>query len=114
VAVEETAIPPDGKAPAASDYPSMDDTEGKRFTPAYGEIGISGSAMLIQNASYVGHARWTEPTASIRLRDFRIDLPGTCDRRYLFRILPKRFCFDQSNVAYSSTDHVIYADVVCD
>ena len=89
VAVKETAIPPDGKAPAASDYPSMDETKGKRFTPVYGEIGISGSAKLIQNASYVGHARWTEPTASTRLRNFRIDLPGTCNRRYLFRILPK-------------------------
>ena len=92
----------------------MDETKGKRFTPIHRDIGISESAMLIQNASYLGHTRWTEPTASTWLRDFRIDLPGTCNRRYLFRVLPKRFCFDQSNVAYSSADQVLYADVVCD
>ena len=114
VAVRETAIPPDGKAPAASDYPSMDEAKGKSFTPVYGEVGTSGSAMLIQNASYLGHARWTEPTASTGLREFKIDLPGKCNRRSLVRILPKRFCFDQSNVTYSSADHVLYADVMCD
>jgi hypothetical protein len=114
LAVKETAIPPDGKAPAASEYPGMDEAEGKSFTPVDGEVGTSGSAMLIQNASYVGHAKWTEPTASTDLRDFQIDLPGICNRRYLVRILPKRFCFDQSDVAYSSADHVLYADVMCD
>jgi hypothetical protein len=114
VAVKETAIPPDGKAPAAGDYPSMDEAEGRTFTLVRGEVGTSGSAMLIQNASYLGHAKWTVPTASTDLRDFQIDLPGACNRRYLVRILPKRFCFDQSNIAYSAADHVVYADVVCD
>ena len=114
VAVKETRIPSSGEAPAAGDFPSMEETKGKRFTPIYGEIGVSGSAKLIQNASYRGHARWTEPMASTDLREFGIDLPGKCNRRYLVRILPKRFCFDQSNIAYSSADHVLYADVVCD
>jgi hypothetical protein len=114
LAVNQIAIPPDRKAPEAEDYPSMDDTQGKGFAPIYGEIGTSGSAMLIQNASYEGHAKWTEPTASTDPRDFRIDLPGTCNRRYLLRLLPKRFCFDRSNVVYSSADHVLYADVLCE
>lgn len=114
VAVEETAIPSGGTAPAASAYPSMDEAEGESFTSVHGEVGTSGSAMLIRNASHLGHARWTEPMASTDPRDFQIDMPGTCNRRYLIRILPKRFCFDQSKVAYSSADHVLYADVVCD
>jgi hypothetical protein len=114
VALRETAIPPDRKAPAASDYPSMDETKGKNFMPIDGQVGTSGSAKLVQNISHVGHVRGTEPTASTDLRDFRIDLPGTCNRRYLVRILPKRFCFDQSNVAYSAADHLLYADVLCD
>jgi hypothetical protein len=114
VAVKETRIPSTGEAPAASDFPSMEETKGKSFIPIYGEIGVSGFAKLIQNASYRGHARWTEPTAATDLREFRIDLPGKCNRRYLVRTLPKRFCFDQSNIAYSSADHVLYADVVCD
>jgi hypothetical protein len=114
VALRETAIPSDRKAPAASDYPSMDETEGKNFVPIDGQVGTAGSAKLVQNISYVKHVRWTEPTASTELRDFRIDLPGTCNRRYLVRILPKRFCFDQSNIAYSAADHLLYADVLCD
>jgi hypothetical protein len=58
--------------------------------------------------------RWTEPTASTELRDFRIDLPGACNRRYLVRILPKRFCFDQSTVVYGATGQLLYTDVLCD
>lgn len=114
VAVKETGIPLASGAPAASDYPNMDEAKGKSFTPISGEVGISGSARLIQNVSYAGHTRWTEPTASTDFREFKIDLPGRCNQRYLIRILPKRFCFDQSNIAYSSVDHVFYADVVCD
>jgi hypothetical protein len=114
VAVKESQIPLTGGAPAGGDFPSMEETKGKKFTPIYGEIGVSSSAKLIRNASYRGHARWTEPVASTDLREFRIDLPGKCNRRYLVRILPKRFCFDQSYIAYSSADHVLYADIVCD
>ena len=113
LAIKETTIPPDGQAPAESDYPSMDETKGKSFIPIDGEVGTSGFAKLIQNISYFGHMRWTEPTASTDLREFKIDLPGKCNRRYLVRILPKRFCFDQSDVAYSSADYVLYADVAC-
>ena len=114
VAVKEAGIPPAGGAPTASDYPSMDEAKATSFTPIYGEIGTSGSARLIQNVSYSGHARWTEPTASTASREFKIDLPGKCNQRYLVRILPKRFCFDQSNIAYSTVNHLLYADVVCD
>lgn len=113
VAVKEVGIPPAGGPPTASDYPSMDETKAKSFTPIYGEVGTSGSARLIQNVSYLGHARWTEPTASTGSREFKIDLPGKCNQRYLVRILPKRFCFDQSNIAYSTVNHVLYADVAC-
>jgi hypothetical protein len=113
VAVKEIEIPLDGRPPTTSDYPSLDEAKGKSFTAISGEIGMSGSAQLIQNASYLGHTRWTEPTATTGLRDFRIDLPGTCNRRYLIRILPKRFCFDQSNIEYSSRDNVLFADVRC-
>lgn len=114
VALRETAIPSDRKAPAASDYPSMDETEGKNFVPIDGQVGTAGSAKLVQNISYVEHVRWTEPTASTELRDFRIDLPGACNRRYLVRILPKRFCFDQSNVVYGAPGQLLYTDVLCD
>jgi hypothetical protein len=114
VAVKETGIPLAGGTPAAGDYPNMDETKGKSFAPISGEVGTSGSARLIQNVSYSGHTKWTEPTASTDFREFKIDLPGKCNQRYLVRILPKRFCFDQSSIAYSTVNHVLYADVACD
>lgn len=114
VAVREIAIPASGKLPVAKDFPSIDDAKGGRFQSIDGEIGTSGAAKLIQNVSYVGHEKWTEPVASTDLRDFKVDLPGKCGQRYLVRILPKRFCFDQSNFAYGTSDHLLYADIVCD
>ena len=114
VAIKETGIPESRRAPAEREYPSMDEAKGVNFIPMRDEIGTSGSASLIQNASYLGHLKWTDPVASTSPRDFRIDLPGTCNRRYLIRILPKRFCFDQANVTFGGADHLLYADIVCD
>jgi hypothetical protein len=113
VTIREVPIPLGRRLPAATEYPSEGEAEGKDFKYVNGEIGVSGSANLIQNASYAGHIRWTDPVPATVPRDYRIDFPGRCNRRYLVRILPKRFCFDQSNVAYSSVDHVLYADVLC-
>jgi len=113
VAVREITMPPSRELPGTSEFPSMEEAKGKDLQPLHDQIGISGSAKLIQNISYLGHVRWSEPIPSTDLRDYRVDFPGKCNRRYLVRLLPKRFCFDQSNVTYSSTNHLLYADVVC-
>ncbi len=113
VAVKSTAIPSSGNAPAVADYPAMDETNDKNFMAIAGEIGTSGSATLVRNISYFEHSKFTEPIPTIDLRDFRLDLPATCNRRYLIRVLPKRFCFDQSGIAYGNVDHLLYADVSC-
>jgi hypothetical protein len=113
VAVRSIDIPASGAAPAAADYPSIEEASGKRFVAAAGEVGVSGSAMLVQNVSYFGHSKFTEPTPSTTLRDFKLNLPAKCNRRYLVRILPKRFCFDQSAVVFGQNDHLLYADVAC-
>src|SRR5262249_41404650 len=97
LAVKETAIPAGAAAPAVADYPTMDEAAGRDFDPAGGNIGPSGSATLIENASYAGHSKWTDPPPTQAGRDFRVDFPGACNRRYLIRLLPKRFCFDQSD-----------------
>ncbi|TCU14440.1 hypothetical protein EV132_109163 [Rhizobium sullae] len=46
--------------------------------------------------------------------EYRLDFPGICNGRYAIRILPKRFCFDQSDVAFGSEDHLLSVDVRCD
>ncbi|CAN7626845.1 hypothetical protein LJR255_004729 [Pararhizobium sp. LjRoot255] len=114
MAVKTAAIPQSGRAPLASDYPGLDEARGENFTTVDGETGTSGTAMLIRNASYFGHAKFTEPTPSTVLREFRIDLPAQCGRRYLVRLLPKRLCFDQSDTAYAEKGQLLYADIRCD
>lgn len=114
MAVKTADIPQSGRAPPVSDYPDLDEAKGKNFTAIDGEIGASGTALLIRNASYFGHAKFTEPTPSTGLRKFRIDLPAQCGRRYLVRLLPKRICFDQSDAAYGEKGQLLYADIRCD
>jgi len=114
VAIKTTAIPADRTAPESSAYPNVDDAKGIDFEAGDDAIGAVGSSLLIQNVSYAGHRRWTDPTPFAAPRNFQLDLPGKCNQRYLVRLLPKRFCFDQSKAAFSPLDHLIYADVDCD
>lgn len=114
VAVKSTEIPTSGAAPSPPDYPGLEEATDKNFIAIDGETGTSGSATLIRNVSYFGHSKFTDPVPSKDMRAFKLDLPAQCNRRYLVRIVPKRFCFDQSNVTYGQSDHLLYADVSCD
>ncbi|WFU11997.1 hypothetical protein QA646_26855 (plasmid) [Rhizobium sp. CB3090] len=114
VALNSVPIPSSAQPPAEDDYPTMAETEGKDFVALESEIGKSGAAMLIRNIAYFGHVKFTEPTPSLTPREFRLDLPAQCNRRYLARILPKRFCFDQSGIKYAEEGDLLYADVRCD
>jgi len=69
--------------------------------------------MFIGDLSYFGHLKFTDPAPATTPREFRADLPAMCNRRYLARILPKRFCFDQSGVRYGDRGQLIFADVAC-
>ncbi|MDR6631948.1 hypothetical protein J2X72_000719 [Phyllobacterium sp. 1468] len=114
VAVRSTEIPTSGAAPSPRDYPGLEEATDKNFIAIDGETGTSGSAALIRNVSYFGHSKFTEPVPSKDMRVFRLDLPAQCNRRYLVRIIPKRFCFDQSGITYGQAGHLLYADVSCD
>ena len=113
LAIRETMVPPDGRIPSASDYPSVEETISATRELADGNVALSSSTVVIRNASYLGHSRFTDPAASIRPREFRIDLPVSCNQRYLVRLLPKRFCFDQSQEMYSDANYVSYTDFLC-
>lgn len=113
IAVRTAEIPSASGVPAPWDFPGPDEASDDKFVAIEGETGMSGRSMLVRNISYFGHERYTEPQPSTDLREYRIDLPGKCNRRYLFRVVPKRFCFDQSVEAYGREDHVLYADVTC-
>jgi hypothetical protein len=113
VAIRERPISTAAAPPENSEYPSMDEAKGAGFVPFKDAIGMSASAKLIQNTSYAGHIRWTDPEPATSPRTFELYLPAACNERYLLRIVPKRFCFDQSNIVYGSADHLLYADVKC-
>lgn len=113
LAVKETPVPPDGRLPSASDYPGREKAISATEPTHPGNFAASGSTTIIRNTSYRGHLRFTDPVASTNLRDYRVDVPASCDRRYLVRLLPKRFCFDQINVAQSDSDYLSYVDILC-
>ncbi|RRI01976.1 hypothetical protein EH240_13140 [Mesorhizobium tamadayense] len=113
VAIKTGAMPWDRAPPKIDAYPTVEEAKGIDLEP-HEAIGSAGSSLVIQNASYAGHTRWTDPVASTLPRSFRLDVPGKCNQRILIRLLPKRFCFDESNATYSAMDHLIYADIVCD
>lgn len=114
IAVRAMDIPDAAEPPLTTDYPGSDALNDNNFNSLSGAVEQSGSVAIIRNASYFGHARFTEPAPSMVPRDYRLDLPAQCNRRYLIRIVPKRFCFDQSVLAYGEKNHVIDADIRCD
>jgi len=114
VAVRTAPIPDSGASPRRDEYPSIGEAQGTRVEALSEAVASSGSSLLIQNASFSGHKKWTDPTPSALPRRYQIDLPGLCNRRTSIRLLPKRFCYDQSKVEFSDKDHLIYTDVHCD
>ncbi len=114
IAIRSTPIPLLEEAPRESDYPTVSETSGDDFDTAVGYVGTSGPTMIVGNLSYFGHKRFSDPTPSVTAREYRADLPARCNRRYLARILPKRFCFDQSGLRYAQRGQLIFADVKCD
>lgn len=113
IAIKSTPIPSSGKAPLERDYPTVDEARDDNLDALVGDVSTSGTAILIGNMSYFGHKQFTDPTPSMTPREFRADLPALCNRRYLVRILPKRFCFDQSGIQYAKRGQLIFADVAC-
>lgn len=101
------------RAVRIKDFPSMAEVRGDRFEAIAGEVGTSGSATLLKHASFIDHRKWMDPPPASTPRDYAIEVPASCGERYLFRILPKRFCFDYNGIAYGTEDHLIHADVAC-
>lgn len=112
VAVIVTDLPPDARLPFDFEFPPVPAAKGSQFTTTRGEVGVSGSAIVLKNASFAGHKKWTDPSPAIAMRDYAIDVPAVCGKRYLFRVLPKRFCFDYSGIVYGS-GYTVHADIAC-
>ena len=113
VAFATTDVPPDRRLPAQEEYPTIYEAKGMGFVAAAGDVGRSGSATLLKDVSFVGHKKWTDPGSSNLTRLYSVDVPAACGKRYLFRILPKRFCFDHSGIRFSEAEYLLYKDIDC-
>ncbi len=114
VAIETMDVPLVRRPPAQQEYPTIDEAKGIGFAAAAaGGVGTSGSATLLQDVSFTGHKKWTDPAPSNIARLYSVDVPAACGKRYLFRVVPKRFCFDNSDVRFSEAEYLLYKDIDC-
>ncbi|WP_246738016.1 hypothetical protein [Rhizobium grahamii] len=116
IAIRSVPIPQSRKPPDEEEYPAIAEASDDGFVAIAGNVGNVGNAgglMTIRNLSYIGHRRFTEPAPATTPREFRADVPAMCGQRYLARILPKRFCFDQNGIQYAERGELVFADVEC-
>jgi hypothetical protein len=131
LAVKEVDIPIDASSPKNDDYPSRQAAADPYFAQPdkKGDIHYCDLDMqrektchiinpdqgefFINNISYAGHIRNTTPEPALKPRQYSVVIPTQCNKRYLARLVPKRFCFDRSGVLASNVDHVKYFDVHC-
>jgi hypothetical protein len=111
MAVLEGDIPANGAAAQLDDFPSIDQTNGVGASGLGGGAHTDGRLLIVKDISFVGHRRWTDPPAMATPRQYRVDFPAQKDKRYLIRIVAKRYTFDQSVEKLSNADHVFSVDV---
>ncbi|OWV99923.1 hypothetical protein ATY79_00790 [Rhizobium sp. R693] len=113
VAFKTVDVPLAKGAPTRPEYPTADEAKGISFVAAADGVGRSGSATLLKDVSFAGHEKWTDPAPSDTPRLYHVDVPAACGKRYLFRIVPARFCFDNTGIRFSEADYLLYRDVDC-
>ncbi len=106
VAVKETDLPSGQGEPAPQDFPTLRQaTSVQRPGPE--------DLIVLENVSFKGSTKWTDAPPVSGPRDYAVEAPARCGKRYLVRIVPSRFCFDQSGQLFGTKDHLFHADVTC-
>lgn len=114
IAIRLVDLPISQRTPEALDYPSMADARATETTAVTDNISRTVTkALVIHNASFSSHQRLTEPAPTTKPRNYSIFVPATCGKRYLVRVVPKRFCFDETGVTYSDQDYLLHYDHLC-
>lgn len=114
IAVREKEIPVAQAPPATTDYPSMADVKATEASPSLGSVfKLRNDTLLLLNASYSGHRKWSDTPPAKGPRSYSITIPAVCGKRYLIRVVPKRFCFDNTGVVYGHADHLVDYDFPC-
>ncbi|WP_017996769.1 hypothetical protein [Rhizobium leguminosarum] len=114
VALKLEDIPSSRVSPDISDYPGVDESKSAiALGPGVVVSRTAENYLLIRNVSFEGHRRWTDAPATSETRRYSIAIPDVCGKRYLFRILPKRFCFENSGVVSGKRDYLAFYDSGC-
>jgi hypothetical protein len=75
-------------------------------------VYTNGPLQILEDVSFAGHRRWTDPAPTSGARAYRVDFPVLAWKRYLVRVAAKRFAFDKAeDQLFSDIDHVFSVDV---
>ena len=110
LAILETEIPSGGVNTPIKDFPTVEQTKGIGATQVSDNIYRDGEITILKDITFSGHLRWTDPAPAITPRQYFIALPAAKDKRYLIRLMAKRYTFDQTVEKYSDADHVFSVD----
>jgi hypothetical protein len=114
LAIKEVDLRADGAPPAPSDYPSYSDTVAAMLPTLSGTVHGKDALVVVEDISSLDAPAFTDPPPSASTRGYEVDHPARKGKRYTYRLLAKRFCFDQSNIVYSgfaNGEHTFYVDV---
>jgi hypothetical protein len=119
IAIREVEIPDDGSNPEDAAFPTIVQARGMGASSLGNEVFKDGDVVIIKNVSFEGHKKWTDPAPTNGPRDYSVAFPASSGKRYLIRLISKRFTFDQisrnnpgeaDSVMYSSYDHTLWVD----
>ncbi len=111
MAILESDVSSDGARPRPEEYPTIEETKGLAAIEISPGVYTDGRLLILKDISFAGHQKWTDPAPASSPRSYRIDFPASQGKRYLIRIVAKRYSFDQSVDKHSSVDHVLLVDV---
>ena len=112
LAIRDVALPTDGAEANEKDYPSIPATIAAEATRVPDEIYRKDDIVIVKNISFVDHLKWTDPDPTAAARQYEVRFPGEHGRRYLIRVLAKRFGFDRGGEVFSNVDHIFAVDVL--
>lgn len=77
----------------------------------FAERGCPGRTDYVRSACAEVGFEPRYPVESILPRQYGISFPANLNKRYLIRVLAKRFIFDRSGEKFSSIDHLFSIDM---
>lgn len=111
IALREVDLLPNATPPKPGDFPTIDIAKGIGATQVAGPVSISGQSIIVLDVSYSGHIVGTDPMPTVTPRQYSVQIPASAKKRYLIRLLPKRYTFDGVEDRFGIGEFVAFIDV---